>query len=113
MGLLSFIIKAAAIAAVGGAVGVVGAAAISAWMENSSSVSGSINQESAKAELGRRIKENLNSGNYNTVSLEATVVEIKEHEGTTYVRFEVENDKYGLKSTQGTTLHVNERLLIN
>ena len=30
MGLLSFIIKAAAIAAVGGAVGVVGAAAISA-----------------------------------------------------------------------------------
>ena len=82
------------------------------WINESSSVSGRITHETASAELGRRIKENLDSGNYNTFSLKATVADIQEQSGTTYVCFEVENDKYGLKSTQGTDLHVNDVLTL-
>jgi len=63
-----------------------------------------------------KIKEKLDNGDYNTVNaglVDAEVIDVSQKDGVTYVAYEVDGERYGIRSREGTDLSENERLTLS
>lgn len=79
-------------------------------------IQGCINRTSVQNHLAAKIKEKLEEGDYQTVNIglvEAEVIDISKKDGITYVAYEVEGERFGLRSTDGTSLSEKERLTLS
>jgi len=75
-----------------------------------------ITKETVRGHYAEKIKELLDKGDYETVNLgltkEADVIDVSQKDGVTYVAYEVDGKRYGIRSYDGTTLSENERLTL-
>lgn len=73
-----------------------------------------VKERITRKNAGRLVRQYLKSGNYSEVNvgLTGSVVDVAAKDGDVYVAFEVDGSKVGLRSSQGTTLEVGEKLTI-
>lgn len=75
-----------------------------------------ITKETVRGHYAEKIKKMLDNGDYETVNVgltrEANVIDVSQKDGVTYVAYEVEGKRYGIRSRDGTTLSENERLTL-
>ena len=68
--------------------------------------------------LNTLIKENLAKGNCRIINIgltkaEAEIIDVSEKDGITYVAYEVEGERFGIRSSNGTSLSEKERLTLS
>ena len=73
-----------------------------------------ITKETVRGHYAEKIKKLLDNGDYETVNvgLTANVIDVSQKDGVTYVAYEVDGKRYGIRSHDGTTLSENERLTL-
>ena len=65
--------------------------------------------------VGKHVAENINKNNFNTVNVgltEAKIIDISKSEGETYVAYEINNQRFGLRSSEGTSLEENDKSML-
>lgn len=76
-------------------------------------VKGMITRQSVQNHFAEKIKEKLDKGEYQTVNIgltEAEIIDVSEKDGVTYVAYEVDGERFGIRSSDGTSLSEKERL---
>ena len=79
-------------------------------------IQGCINRKSVQEHFAAKIKEKLDKGDYQTVNLgltEAEIIDVSEKGGVTYVAYEVDGERFGIRSSDGTSLSERERLTLS
>ena len=79
-------------------------------------VKGMITRHSVQNHFAEKIKEKLDKGDYQTVNLgltEAEIIDVSEKDGITYVAYEVDGERFGIRSSDGTSLSEKERLTLS
>lgn len=72
-----------------------------------------ITRATVREHFAKKIQEALANGDYTTVNIgltEAEVIDVSEKDGETYVAYEVDGKKYGIRSAEGTSLSERETL---
>lgn len=79
-------------------------------------IQGCINRTSVQDHFAAKIKEKLDKGDYQTVNIglkEAEIIDVSEKDGITYVAYEVDGERFGIRSSDGTSLSKRERLMLS
>ena len=67
--------------------------------------------------LAALINKNLAEGNCQIVNIGLTkaaeIIDVSEKDGITYVAYEVEGERFGIRSSNGTSLSEKERLMLS
>ena len=79
-------------------------------------IQGCINRTAVQQHFAKKIKEKLDKGDFNTVNIgltEAEIIDVSEKDGITYVAYEVDGERFGIRSSDGTSLSEKERLTLS
>ena len=79
-------------------------------------IQGCINRTSVQEHFVEKIKEKLNKGDFQTINIgltEAEIIDVSEKDGITYVAYEVDGERFGIRSSDGTSLSEKERLTLS
>ena len=79
-------------------------------------IQGCINRTSVQEHFAEKIKEKLNKGDFQTINIgltEAEIIDVSEKDGITYVAYEVNGERFGIRSADGTSLSERERLTLS